>query len=209
MSATTLALNAPKSPIPIVIGYVIASLPVFGLQVGTGGTATPDYVTIRGTKGYGFPGTDLDGQVRTPKPDAVSPGEILAHIRAVLRANVTDLARALRVSRQAIYDWQAGRPMAADNIERLRDVARAADLFVSEGFEATAYLMRRPIAKGQNFFEIVRDGGSAESAARRLIEIARRELSQHEKMRSRLAGRAGPTREDFRDLGAPMLDEKG
>jgi predicted transcriptional regulator len=51
----------------------------------------------------------------------------------VLRPNVTDLAKALRVSRQAIYDWQAGRPMAADNIERLRDIARAADLFDEKG----------------------------------------------------------------------------
>jgi hypothetical protein len=69
--------------------------------------------------------------------------------------------------------------------------------------------MRRPIANGRNFFEAIRDGGSAERAARTLIEIVRRELNQRETLKSRLADRARPGQEDFRDLGAPMLDEKG
>jgi hypothetical protein len=31
--------------------------------------------------------------------------------------------------------------------------------------------MSRPIRKGKNFFEIIRDGGSAEAEARTLIDI--------------------------------------
>ena len=35
------------------------------------------------------------------------------------------------------------------------------------------------------------------------------ELEQRESLKARLATRPRPTREDFNDLGAPMLDEKG
>ena len=92
MSLTTLASSAPQYRLPIETGRLIPL--VFGLQVGTGGAATLDYVRIRGTKGYAFPTTDLDREVRAPQRAAVSPVESLAHIRAVLRANVTDLATA-------------------------------------------------------------------------------------------------------------------
>ncbi len=207
MSVTTLAIDVPRPRMPVVRG-LLASLPVFGLQVGTGGAATIDYLKTRGNKGYAFVTYDPDREVPTT-PTAASPADNLDHIRTVLRPSVTDLARALGVSRQAIYDWQAGRPVAAENVARIQDIARAANFFAREGLQATAHLVRRPIINGKNILEIIRDGGSAEAAARTLIDIVRRELKQRENLKSRLANRVRPTREDFRDLGAPMLDEKG
>ena len=207
MSITTLALDAPRPRMPVVLG-LLASLPVFGLQVGTGGAATIDYLKMRGSKGYCFVTYSSDSESPTTSR-ASSPADNLDYIRKVLRPSVTDLAGALGVSRQAIYDWQSGRPIAAENAARLQDIARAADLFAREGLQATAHVMRRPIANGNNLFDIVRDGGSAEAAARTLIDVVRRELRQRESLKSRVAKRARPTREDFRDLGAPMLDEKG
>jgi len=207
MSITTLALDAPRPRVPVVLG-LLAPLPVFGFQVGTGGAATIDYLKTRGSKGYAFVAYSPDRESPATSR-ASSPADNLEYIRTVLRTSVTDLARALGVSRQAIYDWQAGRPIAAENVARLQDIARAADLFAREGLQATAHVMRRPIANGKNLFDLVRDGGSAETAARTLIDVVRRELRQRENLKSRLAKRARPTREDFRDLGAPMLDEKG
>jgi hypothetical protein len=207
MSITTLALDAPRPRMPVVLG-LLASLPVFGFQVGTGGAATIDYLKMRGSKGYAFVAYSPDRESPTTSR-ASSPVDNLDYIRTVLRPSVTDLATALGVSRQAIYDWQAGRPIATENVARLQDIARAADLFAREGLQATAHVMRRPIADGKNLFDLVRDGGSAEAAARTLIDVVRRELRQRENLKSRLAKRARPTREDFRDLGAPMLDEKG
>ena len=207
MTITTLSVNTPRSRMPVVLGF-IASLPVFGFQVGTGGAATIDYLKTRGSKGYAFVAYSPDRESPAISR-ASSPADKLDYIRTVLRPSVTDLARAMGVSRQAIYDWQAGRPIAAENVTRLQDIARAADLFAREGLQATAHVMRRPITNGKNLFDIVRDGGSAEAAARTLIDIVRRELRQRENLKSRLAKRTRPTREDFRDLGAPMLDEKG
>ena len=192
---------------PVVLG-LLASLPVFGFQVGTGGAATIDYLKTRGSKGYALvacsPIARLLGSITAYR----AHGQFGLHPNGA--STKCDRSRpTLGVSRQAIYDWQAGRPIAAENVARLQDIARAADLFAREGLEATAHVMRRPITKGKNLFDIVRDGGSAEAAARTLIDIVRRELKQREYLMARLASRARSTREDFQDIGAPMLDEKG
>lgn len=207
MSTTALALDAPRSHMPVVLS-LLASLPIVGFQVGTGGATTIDYLRTRGSRGYALVACSPSRE-SSAASFASNPTDNLDYIRTVLRPSVTDLARALGVSRQAIYDWQAGRPIAAENAARLQDIAYAADLFAREGLQATAHVMRRPIADGKNLFDIVRDGGSAEAAARTLIDIVRRELKQRDNLKSRLATRARPTREDFQDLGAPMLDERG
>lgn len=181
----------------------------YGLQVGTGGAATIDYLRARGSKGYGSPQFDLDQETRPSYRVPASPAEHLEHIRSVLRPAVSDLAKALGVSRQAIYDWQAGRPIAAENVARLQDLSRAADLFEGAGLQVTIHVMRRPIREGKNFFEIVRNGASAEAAATSLIEIARREQQQRDQLKARLTDRVGPTQPDMQDLGTPMLDEEG
>jgi transcriptional regulator with XRE-family HTH domain len=195
----------PRPRMPVVLS-LITSLPVFGFQVGTGGAATIDYVKTRGSKGYAF--VACDGPEAPAISRVPSAAEHLAQIRNVLRPSITDLAKALGVSRQAIYDWQDGRPIAPENVARLQDIARAADLFAREGLEATAHVMRRPITDGKSFFDIVREGGYAEPTARVLIDIVRREMKQREQLKARLANRARPAHKDFRDAGAPMLDEK-
>jgi hypothetical protein len=191
--------------LPVVLS-VIASLPVFGFQVGTGGAATMDYFKQRGCRGYAFAPYDCRRGPATPVASR-SPAEDLAHVRAVLQPAVTDLAKALSVSRQALYDWQAGKPIAAENAARLADLARAADIFAFEGLTTTGQLLRRPISEGKNLFEFVREGRSAEAAARTLIHVIRQELRQREALRTRLAGRPRPSRDAYEDIGAPMLDE--
>jgi hypothetical protein len=215
MSATTLASDNLRLQMPIVLSLlalppalgVLPLPPLIGMSVGTGGNTTIDYVKTRGSKGYSFPTHNSDNGSSTISR-APSPADNLDYIRTVLKPSVTDLAKALSVSRQAIYDWQAGRPIAAENAVRLQDMARAADLFAREGLQANPHVLRRSITNGKNLFDVVRDGGSAEASARMLIDIVRRELRQRESLRSRLEKRARPSREEFRDLGAPMLDEK-
>jgi len=205
MYTTTLAAGVPRSRLPVVLG-IVASIPVFGLQVGTGGATTVDYLRMRGNKGYALIACNFDYDYAAATK--ASPADDLGLIRTVLRPSITDLAKALGVSRQAVYDWQAGRPIAAGNAARIEDMARAAQFFAREGLQATPHLMRRSIAQGKNFFEIIREGGSAETAARDLINIIRGELKQREALAARLARRGRPTREEFHDAGAPMLDEK-
>jgi predicted transcriptional regulator len=157
--------------------------------------------------GYPFAGYEWSGRV---EETIVAPKvvENISRIRTLLSPTVTDLASILKVSRQAIYDWQAGESISAENAERLSELARAADLFAMEGLRGTSQALRRPIKKGKNFFKLIEEGTAADTAARSLIEIVRSEFRQREALRNRLAGRKRPSREVFGEMGAPMLDEK-
>jgi DNA-binding transcriptional regulator YiaG len=206
MSITTLALQNSAPP-RLLVG-LIASFPIFGFQVGTGGASTLDYLKTRGSKGYAFVSYDTGSLSSSAALRTTSPADDLEHIRRILHTSITDLAKTFRVSRQAIYDWQSGRPAKQEHATRLRELARAADLFTAEGLEPTPHMIRRPIAKGKNLFDIVQDGGSAESAARSLIDMIRKEAAQRELMKSRLAKRPRPDRQEFDHLGAPVFNEQ-
>jgi len=207
MNATAIQQTSAKSAIPLAVAGMFLVVGPFGLEVGTGGAATFEYVKVRGNRGYPFAYYDSATRVA----DAIaprSPIENLEHIRSVLSPTVTQMAELLRVSRQAIYDWQAGKPIAGENTLRLADLARGADVLAVEGLRGTAEVLRRSIRNGKSFFALVAEGRSAESAARTLVEIVRTEARQRQAIKERLAGRKRPTREAFEELGAPMLDER-
>ena len=197
-------LDYPTVPVhaPLIVVACIA----IALEIGTGGAQTPDYYKQRGSKGYELVRSERAALGRSEK--ICTPAENLTHIRAVLRPAVTDIAHALGVSRQAVYDWQNGKSIAAENAARLADLARAADVFAAEGLTASPQLLRRPLSSGERLFEIVRDGGSAEDAARRLIQMVRRELQQRQILAARFANRKRPAIPS-EDYGAPILDELG
>jgi len=206
-NATAIWPIASRSAASFAAPKVEAPIGPLGLEVGTGGDATFVYVRSRGNMGYPFAGYEWSGRVADTivGPTVV---ENISRIRAVLNPTVTDLAGILKVSRQAIYDWQAGKPVAAQNAARLSELAKAADLFAVEGLRGTSQALRRPIKNGKNFFELLEDGNPADTAARSLIEIVRSEFRQREALRNRLAGRKRPSREAFGEIGAPMLHEK-
>jgi transcriptional regulator with XRE-family HTH domain len=187
--------------------FGVIGLTAMALQVGTGGAQTAEYYKQRGPKGYAFAAYD-------PSPDIEGPAlartatEDLSLIRAVLRPAITDLAHALGVSRQAIYDWQSGKPIAATNAARLADLARAADVFVANGLTASAQFLRRPISSGKKLLDIAREGGSAEDAVRILVRVVKREIIQRQMLEARLASRLRPAVPSD-SYGTPMLDELG
>jgi len=185
----------------------VIGITAIALQVGTGGAQTAEYYRQRGPKGYAFvaydpaPPIEELANLRTPVED-------LSHIRAILRPAITDLAYALQVSRQAIYDWQRGKPISTDNAARLADLARAADVLATEGLTASARLLRRPIGGGKRLFDVAREGGSAEEAAQKLADLVRHELRQRQALAERLANRKRPSASSD-GYGVPMLDELG
>jgi predicted transcriptional regulator len=120
---------------------------------------------------------------------------------------MTELARSLKVSRQAIYDWQSGASIKAEHAEKLADLAHAAEIFAKKGLTTTHQILRRQIA-GQSFFDKVRDGESAESAARFLLKIVRREHEQRLALEQRLKDR--PRRGiSADDIGTQHVSEQG
>lgn len=122
-------------------------------------------------------------QVRTPS-------ENLSRIREVLRPAVSDLAATFGVSRQSVYNWLNGEPVAYGNAAKLHDLAQAADVLAHEGLSINAALLKRKFANGRTLMQVAQAGASARDAALMLVHIYKREAVQRERVNARLANRA-------------------
>ena len=185
-------------------GLALAATFVIGMQVGTGGVETLAYYSQRSGLGYSFAAVRMpvEKATRVFMRDSASN---LEHIKNALHLSVSSLSKAFGVSRQAIYDWQAGKTVAPENAERLADLARAVDVLVEANIGPSAQLFRRPISSGKGLLDLMRESASAEAGARKLVDIVHAEARQRERLRLRLAGRRSA---DFSDVGIPMLDEE-
>lgn len=135
------------------------------------------------------------GQIRTPS-------ENLSRIRKVLNPAVSDLAATFSVSRQSVYNWLNGDPVADENAAKLQDLAQAADVLTHEGVTVNAALLKRKFANGRTLMQVAKAGESAREAAVMLVHIHKREAVQRERMNARFASRSKtPTSADF-DLPA-------
>ena len=137
---------------------------------------------------------DLE-QVRTPS-------ENLSRIRQVLNPAVSDLATTFGVSRQSVYNWLNGDPVADENAAKLHDLAQAADVLAYESVGINAAMLKRKFANGRTLMQVAQAGESARDAALMLVQIHKREAVQRERMDTRFANRAkSPASADF-DLPA-------
>ncbi|WP_237234750.1 hypothetical protein [Pseudomonas sp. TCU-HL1] len=171
---------------------------------------TPDYVAARDGKGYRL----YDVQYSERKTGAGaqparirSSAENLAFVRDTLKPPVTELASYFGVSRQAIYNWQAGEPISAQNEALLQQLADAASLLRQEGLAGSASLIKRKLPGGKTLLEQMRSGESGESAAKALVAMIQRESKQRSEAAQRLRGRVVAS-VDLSDAGAPHLDEQ-
>jgi transcriptional regulator with XRE-family HTH domain len=177
--------------------------------VGTGGVFTADYVAARNARGYPLQDFEYRNSMdRAPQRQANrTAAQNLSRVREVLRPSVTELASLLGVSRQALYNWQAGQPIAQQNEERLEEFAAAADLIDAEGLTNRPSAIRRKIARGKTFIELVREGMPATEAAAMLVSLSKKERAQGESISVRLSGRERKAVEAS-EIGAPHLDER-
>ena len=144
--------------------------------------------------GFAFEVTEVE-QVRTPS-------ENLSRIREVLNPAVSDLATTFGVSRQSVYNWLNGEPVADENAAKLQDLAQAADVLAHEGVSINAALLKRKFSNGRTLMQVAQAGESARDAALMLVQIHKREAVQRKRMSARFANRAKtPASADF-DLPA-------
>lgn len=178
---------------------------VYAMVVGTGGLMTAEYFAKRADRGYAY------HQIATlPAPaDGMlqrTPAENLALVREVLKPAVSDLAMLFGVSRQAIYDWQAGAQPVPDSTARLDDLAGAADVLATAGVATTPRLLQRRIAGGKTLFDVVREGASAKDAAHTMAQMLRREHEQRRALDAKLAARKRQPI-NYTGAGVPMFDD--
>jgi len=194
-------------------GYAVATFGVaailLGMQVGTGGTATFEYLKSQEAKRnscatfvYSRSESDL---VETQS----SPIENLNRIKVVINPTVTELSKVFNVSRQTIYNWQneVNEP-GPEHGTLLEALAKSADILSDSGVIITKRLLARKLAGGRTFFESIRNGTSAEVAANQLIRLIQKEEEQRERLNARLLGRK-PIDTDVQEMGIPHLNEEG
>lgn len=134
-----------------------------------------------------------------------SPSENLARIREVLTPAVSDLAVTFGVTRQSVYNWANGEPIADENAKKLRDLAEAADLLSDAGIEVNVRLLKRKFANGNTLLQVAQAGESARDAAMLLIQISKREAEQRERLNARFVNR--PKTAATADFDLPASDD--
>lgn len=151
--------------------------------VGTGGTFHPSQLQAA-TKGQ----MQRCDMVVPPQAPA-TPKEHLMRIREVFSPAISDLASSFEVSRQSIYNWLNGEPVAEANAQKLQDMARAADLFAAAGLKADASLLRRKFSQNRTLLQLVQAGESALEAMTLLIPVLQHEAQQRAQMATLFFGR--------------------
>lgn len=140
--------------------------------------------------------------------DAVrTPLEDLTRIREVLSPAISDLATTLGVTRQSIYNWLNGEPVAQENAAKLRDLAQAADLLAHERVTVNSTLLKRKFANGRTLLQVAQAGESARDAAATLVQILTREEEQRARIAARFAAR--PRTSATADFDLPAAGERG
>lgn len=131
---------------------------------------------------------------------ARTPAENIARIREIFSPPVSDLAKVFNVSRQTIYNWLNGEQPVTSHIDKINDLAMAADMFAETSSPVTGILLKRKIIQGKNFFEVIQEGGSAQDAALLFKQIVLHEMDQRNMLKLRFAGRKTSAKSADTDL---------
>lgn len=113
----------------------------------------------------------------------------LDNIKKIINPTISELAKCLNVSRQAVYKWMNGEQPAVERMELLADISNAADMFAQSGIPVTGYNLNRKFIQGKNFFEAVHDGISACEYAQVMIRVLKEEMEQRARLPERLSRR--------------------
>jgi len=132
--------------------------------------------------------------------------EALSYVRTTLKPAVTELASFFGVSRQAIYNWQAGEHISEGNQALLYELAAAADRIVAHPL-AGQVNAKRKLSGGKSLFEAVASGMPGAEAAGKLIAMAEKEGAQRAAMESRLKNRKR-AEVDLALIGSPHMQDR-
>jgi hypothetical protein len=170
------------------------------IGIGTGGQYTHGYHTARSEKlVFNRP---RDGVQIAPKAAIVADIE---YIKSTLDMTMTELAKCLKVSRQAPYNWIAGGPIKDENHARLNELKSAAGMIAAASLPEHALLLRRKLPGGKTLVEAIAEGGSGIDAARSLIEMVSDE-AQEKAALSRMFADRQP--QNFLGQGTPSLTDQ-
>lgn len=155
-------------------------------HTGTAGTTTEFFCAERLANGatYQF--------VKLASGTSASPS--VAHhdldtIIDLMKPSMSQLAAALGVSRQRIYDWRNGEGMSATNSERMSSLLTAARI-LSERSSIPSRVANRKLSGGNTFWDALAAGISPSDAAASVVKLLDRDESERSALKRSLARHA-------------------
>lgn len=136
---------------------------------GTFGLLSPNYLhASAATANWDINQIEISGQSEKSEGTISESARDIAHIRAVTKISVSELSRVFGVSRQAVHEWIKGGTLSPRNAQRLSDLARATDVLLEAGIDASPQVFRRKIAGGQSILDATRENGNVVELAKAL-----------------------------------------
>lgn len=172
-----------------------------GLDFGTGGQLSGFYFQNR-TTGYL---TFL--VVRAPIGSSLTPGGQVKEIKDAFGRTFTHLTAVFGVSRQTLYNWLEGERPKTPNLDRIAEVAEAADVFRNREFVPRSQDLMRTLDQGKSFLELMAAGESGRAAAEKLVRVARHGAVTRSRLNSVLS-RGTHAGTDTSNILTPALDER-
>jgi len=154
----------------------------------------------------------VDQRVNSAQHEQVSEAaQILEYVLKNSKLAVSELARTMGVSRQAVYNWRNGEGSADDKLVGLRALRTAVQILKENGLPASGSNLRRTIG-GTSVLKELSSNGDVSAATERLVAALSREAEQLANSHTRTAevrervARQGGSAELASTIGRPVDD---
>lgn len=185
---------------PITSPAVARAKPWPYADVGTGGV----YVMELALHPVGYP-LVLLGESPAKQPEPAQHVLQMQQVKAGFGRTMSRLPEVFGVSRQTLYNWLNGETPKDVHLERLRQLAAAAQVFADLRIRPTALSLDRTLVQGKSFLQLLAQGEDGKETAKKLIRVQQRSEDSRAKLNAMLGGqKASPKAEDF---GAPAFKE--
>lgn len=187
-------------PLPAIVSRVqVLERPLPFLEVGTGGLPIESFVRL----GIGYQLFVVLEQA--PQAQETPYATLMEQVKAGFGRTMSRLPEVFGVSRQTLYNWLDGETPKAAHQERLRQLAKAAQVFADLGIKPTTSMLDRTLAQGKTFLQLLASGADGKDTAKKLVRVVQRGNDSRAKLDQLLAGRKAKL--STSDIGAPALND--
>ncbi|HCB1683545.1 XRE family transcriptional regulator [Citrobacter sp. RHBSTW-00986] len=130
----------------------------------------------------------------SPEVDVRNVAQHLANIREVLSPSMSELAKDLGITRQALYKWLSGenQPDDASKVQFITNLSNVADSFSKAGLNDAKLLVKMKAFNGKSLMDLVKEGESWNKPVQVLIDEAKA-MNAAAESANYLASKAKPT----------------
>ncbi|SUI90712.1 XRE family transcriptional regulator [Shewanella morhuae] len=110
-----------------------------------------------------------------PEVDVRNVAQHLANIREVISPSMSELAKDLVITRQALYKWLSGENQPDDNskVQFITNLSNVADEFSNAGLDDAKLLIKMKAFDGQSLMDLIKQGEDWHKPVQLLIDEAK------------------------------------